>query len=435
MSLELIAISGIVVLLVLMFLSMPLGGAMIMMGLAGVIFVVGFDRGLSMLGMMTFRISSNYVMSVIPLFILMGFLAADAGLSNDAFYAANKWLGHFPGGLAMAAIGGCAGFAAVCGNSVATAVTMCTIALPEMRKYKYADQFSLGAISCGGLLGWMIPPSIPFVIYSILTEVSVGSLFIAGILPGILITILFITTVYITCRVNPHLGPPGPKASWRERVVVLKQVWAVLLLFLVVLGGMYGGVFTATEAGAVGAFGAFVLALARRRLTFKTLMKSLMQTGALTGMIFLLIIGATVFNSFMAVTEIPISLAKFISGLSLPPALIMSIILVIYIMVGFFMDIMAVIVLSIPIFYPTLVAMGVDPVLFGVLIVLSAMIGNVTPPVGIVVFAVTGYVKDVPMFTIFRGIWPYLYAMVIGMIILIFIPQISLFLPEHMIAK
>ena len=433
MSLATIGIIGIVLMLALMFLRMPLGVAMAMIGFAGLSYIAGFKEGLYTFGMTAYRMASEYMLTVLPLFIIMGTLASHAGLSRDAFYAINKWLGHLPGGLAMAAVGGCTGFAAVCGDSIATAATMCKVALPEMRRYNYADQLSLGTISCGGMLGFMIPPSIPFILYGILTEVSIGSLFIAGIFPGLLIAFLFMAAIYITCRRNPSLGPAGPRASWRERVAALYRMWWILALFILVLGGMYGGIFTPTEAGAVGAFGALVFGLGKRQLTWKGFTASLSETGRLTGMIFMLIIGAMIFNRFLAITEIPFSLAHFVGGLPVPPIVVMSALLVMYVILGFFMAVIAVMILTVPIIYPVLLTMGIDPVWFGVLCVLTIMIGLVTPPVGIVVYAVGGLVKDVPLFTIFRGVWPFLYAMLIALVILIIFPQISLWLPSMMI--
>ncbi len=433
MKLEIIGAIGIIIMLVLMFLKMPLGITMAMVGFIGFSYISGLNQGLSVLSVTAFRTGSSFMMSVIPLFVLMGIIAGYGGLSDEAFYTANKWLGHFPGGLAMAAVGGCAAFGSVCGAAVATATTMCTVALPEMRRYKYSDQLSLGTICCGGMLGFMIPPSIPFMLYGIVTNVSIGRLFIAGILPGLLITVLFIFAIYIVCRLNPSLGPSATRASWKERISSLSRVWGILVLFFLVIGGMYGGIFTPTEGGAVGAFGALVLALIKRRINWKNFKASIYDTANLTGMIFILIIGATIFAYFIAVTEIPFSLANFISELHVPPLVVVIVILVIYVIVGFFMEILAVMMLTVPIFFPILQSLSIDPVWFGVLVIVTVMIGQVTPPVGIVVFAVGGLVKDVPLFLIFRGIWPFMYAMLISLIILMALPQISLWLPDLML--
>jgi tripartite ATP-independent transporter DctM subunit len=320
----------------------------------------------------------------------------------------------------------------VCGAATATAVTMVKVALPEMRKYKYADQLSLGTIACGGMLGFMIPPSIPFVLYAYLTEESIGSLFIAGIFPGLLIAFLFIAAIYITCRRNPSLASIGPSASWKERITSIYRIWGIVLLFILVLGGIYGGIFTPTEAGAVGAFGALILGLAKRRITWGNFFEAIADTAKLAGMILVLIIGSSVFNHFIAITEIPYKLANFVGGLPMPSLVVMCVLLLVYVIVGFFMDIIAVIIITVPIIYPVLQTLNIDPVWFGVLAVLTIMIGSVTPPVGIVVYAVGGIVRDVPLFNIFRGVWPFLFAMLIAMVILIAFPQIALWLPSIM---
>jgi len=427
-----IGIIGIVVLLVLMFISMPLGGAMALVGVIGFAFVSGFEQGLSIFARTAFTTLSDYLLMVIPLFILMGMLASASELSHAAFYAANKWIGHLRGGLAMAAVAGCAGFGAVCGSAVATATTMCTAALPEMRRYRYSDQLSLGTIACGGLLGFMIPPSVPFVIYAFLTEESIGSLFIAGILPGLLIALLFMIAIYVTCRLNPSLATKMPKATWKERGVALYRLWAVLLLFFLVIGGIYTGVFTATEAGAVGAFVAMIIGIARKKLNWKILSDSFIQTLVLAGMIYVLIIGAQIFNNFIAITRIPFTLAKFVGELDLPPIAIMVSFLLMFIILGFFMDILAVMMLSIPIINPILVALGIDQIWFGVLVVLTVMIGNISPPVGIVVYAISGLVRDVPIFSIFRGVWPFFLSMLVATILIVIFPQIATWLPQLM---
>ena len=422
----------VVVLLVLIAFGVPIAFSMAITGGLGIISIGGLPTVLYTLGTYPVSRTGTFALSVIPLFILMGMLAAHAGLSGDAFYAINKWLGHFRGGLAMATVGGCAGFAAVCGAATATAATMCAVALPEMRKYKYSDQLSLGTIACGGMLGFMIPPSIPFIIYAYLTEESIGSLFVAGILPGLLITLFFIIAIYIACRINPSLGAPGPRASWRERLISLHRIWGVIVLFILVLGGMYSGVFTPTEGGAIGAFGALVLGLAKRRLTWKTFFQSLIDTGRITGMILLLIIGSTILNSFITITDIPFALADFVDGLAVSPVVIVATLLIIFVIIGFFMDIMAVMIIMVPIIYPLLVNLGIDAVWFGVLVMLTIMIGNISPPVGIVVYTVAGLVRDVPLFTIFRGVWPFFFAMLAAMVLLVIFPQISLVLPNLM---
>jgi C4-dicarboxylate transporter DctM subunit len=429
---ETIGIIGLIIMLVLMFLRVPLGLVLIMVGFGCFAWISGIDQGLSILGSSAFRTSSGYMLLVMPLFILMGSLASYAGLALDAFYAANKWIGHFRGGLAMATVCGCTAFGAVCGSSIATAATMCTVALPEMRRYGYKDQFSLGTICSGGLLGFMIPPSTAFIIYGICTQESIGRLFIAGIMPGLLIAFLFIIAISIWCRINPSLAPASPKVSWRERWGSLYKIWGVIALFILVMGGLYGGIFTPNEAAAVGAFGALVLGLLKRQMTWKIFTKSLNETGQLTGMIFFLIIGANIFNVFIAMSKIPLAIATFIGGLDLPPILIVIALVILYIILGFFMELISIILISMPIIYPLLVTVGIDPIWFGVLVVLTIMIGQITPPVGVVVYAIGGMVRDVPLFTIFNGTWPFLYAQILAAIILIAFPEISVWLPNLM---
>jgi C4-dicarboxylate transporter DctM subunit len=435
MSNESIGVIGIIVMLLLMFLRMPLGAVMMSTGFFGCVYIAGLDQGMYFLRSAAYTTANSYTLTVIPLFTLMGIFAAYAGLSNDGFYAVNKWLGHLKGGLAMATVGGCAAFAAVCGSSIATAVTMCKIALPEMKKHNYADELSMGTIASGGLLGFMIPPSNPMILYCYLTEVSIGRLFMAGIFPGLLITVLFVIAIYISCKINPTLASTGLKYSWKERFKSLYLIWGVLVLFFLVMGGMYGGLFTPTEGGAIGAFGALLLGILKKRLTWKLFTASLMETVQLTGMILFLIMGSTVLNSFIALTDIPFALSNFVSSLQVSPMLVVASILVIYFLVGFFMDVIAVVIITVPIFYPILVSLNIDPIWFGVLVILTIMMGNVSPPFGITVFAIGGLAPEVPLYTIFRGVWPYLYAMIVAMIILIIFPQISLWLPSIMMGK
>jgi tripartite ATP-independent transporter DctM subunit len=432
MSPETIGIIGLILMLVFMLLRVPLGVVMTLLGFGCFAWIAGWDPGLAMFGSTAFRTSTGYMLFVIPLFILMGSLASYGELALDAYYAANKWLGHLRGGLAMATIAGSTAFGAVCGSSIATAATMCKVALPEMRRYGYSDQFSLGAICSGGLLGFMIPPSTAFIIYGITTQESIGRLFIAGIFPGIVIAISYMVAIYITCRINPNLAPRASKSTVKERFSALYRIWGILVLFFLVLGGIYGGFFTPNEAGAVGAFGALVLGLAKRKLPLPVIKKSLTETAQLTGMIFLLIIGANIFNVFIAVSKIPFGLAAFISGLAVPPIGIVLLLVLIYIILGFFMELLSVILITMPIFYPLLLAIGIDPIWFGVLVVLTVMIGQITPPVGVVVYAIGGLVKEVPLSTIFRGVWPFLFAQLAALVLLLVFPQISLWLPNLM---
>ena len=432
MSLAMVGLIGVCLLFVLIFLNMPIGLSLAMVGFIGLGVIRGMEPGLSVLGMEYFRQASKYPFSVIPLFVGMGFLASEVRLSSDAFYAINKWIGHWRGGLAMATTGACGMFAAICGDAIATSTTVAAVALPVMRKHKYANVLSLGCLAAGGNLGFLIPPSLGFIFYAILTEQSVGTLFMSGILPGLLLTGLFMVTIWIMCRINPRLAPPSPKASWRERVGSLRYVIGSLLLIMLVLGGIYAGFFTPTEAGAVGVFGVIVLGLLNRQLTWQGLTSSLYETVKLVGKIFILVIGAMVFSRFMCVTEIPLHLADAIGKLITSPYVVLAIIMIFYILIGFIMDIMSIILLAAPILHPILVGLGFDPVWLAVITMITVLMGHISPPVGIVVYGLSGYVTDVPIFTIFRGALPFLGAMLVCLVILIAFPQISLLIPYMM---
>jgi len=433
MSLDSVAILGIALLLVLMFLRMPIAVSMGIAGFVGLCLIRGVEPAMGLLALASYRTATSYQLSMIPLFVLMGELAFRGGLSEEAFSSLYKWIGQLRGGLAMASVGACAAFGSVCGSHVATAVTMCSAALPEMRKYKYSDELSLGAICAGGTLGIMIPPSSAFVVYGFVTEVPVGALFIAGILPGILVTVLFWIQIYINCRLHPELGPSGPKTPWREKLLAFNGIWLILLIFIIVIGGIYAGIFTPTESAAVGAFLIFMVGLVKRRLTWNSFYDSVVGTVKISTMIFFLIIGAAIFGSFLTTSEITFKLSEFVGSLQVNSYVILAAVLLIYTITGFFLDIYAVILITLPVFFPIVVlSLGFDPLLFGVLSTLTVMIGSITPPVGVVVFAIAGRVKEVSMYTIFRGCTPYVVTMIVALIILIAFPQISLVLPNLM---
>jgi len=425
-------ILGIAALFTLMAVGMPLAFAMGLVGFAGYCYIVSVDAGISQLESVPFDVGSDYILAVVPLFLLMGQFAFHSGLSQDLYDTFYKWLGQYPGGLAMATVGGCAAFAAVSGSSVATAATMGTVALPAMRKYKYSDRLALGSIAAGGTLGILIPPSIVFILYGILTEQSIGKLFLAGFLPGALAVLLYLSVIFIQVRLNPQLGPSGPKTKLKEKILSLRSTWGMLLLFALVMGGIYVGFFTPTEAGAVGAFGAFLIALLRRRLTWQTLHSSLLETGRTTAMLIIIFVGAMIFNYFMAVSNLPMALAEFITEHGLNHYTILSAILVVYLFLGCIMDPGSMIILTIPIVYPIIQSMGFDPIWFGVIIVMVAEIGTITPPVGLNVFVVAGVAKTTSIEEVFRGIIPFWGIDMVRLIILVAIPQISLFLPNIM---
>ncbi len=428
-----IALLGIGLFLVLMFFRMPIGLAMGLTGFLGLYVIRGGPAALSQVAIVTYRQATFYETTVLPLFIFMGILASHGGISERAFSAINKWIGHFRGGLAMACTGASAAFGAVCGSNIATAATLLSVALPEMRRFKYKDELSLGTIACGGNLGFIIPPSGAFVIYGLVTQESIGKLFLAGILPGILLTLLYCLAIYIWVRAKPEIAPQTPKVSMAERVRSTKDLWEVILIFILVMGGIYMGVFTATEGGAVGSAVILIICLARSKLSWKKFQQALMETGELTGIIFIMIIGSMIFSSFLTTTEVGLKLAHWIEGANIQPVLILTAILIIYILAGCFMDIYAVILVTLPIFYPLVIGIGYDSILFGVLIVFMIMIGCVTPPVGILVFAVKGMARDVPLPIIFRGTMPFILATIFCVGILILVPQLSLLLPNLMI--
>lgn len=432
MSLTMIGIISICVLFVLMFIGMPIGFAMALVGLVGIVLIRGSEAALINMAILTFRNSASYMLVAVPLFVWMGFLAVETGLIRGVFYAMNKLVGHLRGGLAISTIIGCAFFGAICGDVIAATITMKTMALPEMRRYKYNDKLSLGCLAAAANLSSIIPPSILMIIYCVLTEGSIGKLFIAGILPGILLTILFIITVLIICRINPEMAAVGPKASWIERIKSFGGIWKVGVIAVLVLGGIYGGVFSPTEAGGIGVFGIVIIGLFNRQLTRQIFLKSIENALGATGMVFILIIGSNIFSTLMVTTEIPYLLADFITNLSLHRNLVLIVILLFYFIIGCIMDITSVMIITAPIFYTIFKSLGFDPTFIGLLTMISIVIGNITPPFGIVVFTLSGITTDVPILDIFRGALPFVAAMLLGLILLVAFPQITLFLPNLM---
>ena len=432
MDSETIGLIGIALLFLLLALRMHIGLALLLVGFLGYGFSMGWESAMPLLGMTPYSSGSSYMLSVIPLFVLMGQFAYVSGISRDIYKTVHCWLGHLPGGLAMATILGCAGFSAISGSSLATAATMGTVALPEMKKYGYDPSLASGSVAAGGTLGILIPPSIGFVIYGILVEESIGRLFMAGIFPGIFLAGLFVLTIYIQCRLKPSMGPKGPVRTFTEKILSLGGVWGMLLLFILVIGGIYLGIFTPTEAAGVGAFGSFLIALLKKKLNPATIVECLMSTGKTTAMIFLIIIGAELFSRFLAVTQLPMHLADFLGGLSWNRNLILLGMLVLYLILGCVMDCFAIMILTTPILFPVVQALGFDPIWYGVVMVVVLEIGLITPPVGLNVFVISGVAGDIPISRIFRGIWPFLLASVVAILCLILFPQIAMFLPSRM---
>jgi C4-dicarboxylate transporter DctM subunit len=430
MSPQLIGIIGVIVLLVLFTIGVPVGFSMAIVGLAGYCIIVTPSAGFSLLASDFFDIFSSYTLTVIPFFMLMGAIAYSSGMSSRLYDASYKIFGSVRGGLVMATIAGCAGFAAICGSTSATAAAMGRVALPEMKRYKYDDALATGSVAAAGTLGIMIPPSSIFIVYGIMMQESINKLFIAGILPGIMLAVLFAITTFLICRNRPQLAPPGPSTTFVEKVKSLSGIVEMVLLFVVVIGGLFFGWFSAMQAGAIGAAGAALIGLVRRQLNWQGFTAAIKDTLKITCQVMIIVAGATVFGHFIARTKIPLELAAWVGGLPLPALGTMAVIIVLYLLGGTFMDSLAMITLTVPIIGGVVKELGFDPIWFGVIIVLVTEIGVISPPEGINVFVIKGIAKDVPLQTVFRGVMPYVYAMIIGAIILLFVPQIATFLPD-----
>ncbi|HET56831.1 MAG TPA: TRAP transporter large permease [Deltaproteobacteria bacterium] len=427
-----VGIIGLIALFLMIFSRMPVAFVMTIVGFVGFGTVINFDAALNLVAKDFFSVFGSQSLTVVPLFVLMGQIAFHSGISKRLFDSAYVFLGSQPGGLAMATIGACAGFAAICGSTNATAATMGAVTLPEMKRFNYKPELATGVVAAGGSLGILIPPSVIFIVYGVMTQQSIGELFMAGILPGVLLTVLFIVTIAVWCRVDPELGPAGPRTSIREKIASLSGIIETLILFVMVMGGLFAGIFTPTEAGAVGALGTLLLSLLKRQLTWKGFVESLMETTRISCMILLIVAGATVFGHFLAVTRIPFDIATWISSLTLPSWTVIILILLVYFVGGCFIDSLALIMLTVPIFYPVVLTLGFDPIWFGVVIVLITQIGVITPPVGVNVYVVSGVARDVPLQTIFKGVLPLLLALIIAVLILIPFPWIALWLPGLM---
>ncbi len=423
---------GMVMMLLLLFLGMPIGFAMSWVGFLGMLLLVGQDAGLTLIKTVPFNTATTYSLSVVPLFILMGAFAFHSGLSRDLYFMAYRWLGHMPGGLAMATVGGCAGFAAISGSSLATAATMGMVALPEMKRYKYDPALATGSIAAGGSIGILIPPSVVLIIYGILTNQPIGTLFIAGFIPGILEAVFYVITIYILCKRRPEMGPPGARSNLKEKILSLKDTSGALALFVLVIGGLYLGIFTPTEAAGVGAFGALIFTLLRKKLNLKSFFSSLNDSVKTTAMAFLILIGAMLLGYFLTVTQLPFDLADLVTRMEMNRYIILGCVLFIFMALGCVMDSLSIVLLTIPIFFPIITALEFDPIWFGILVVRVVEIGMITPPVGVNVFIIKGVAKDVPMYTIFRGIFPFLIADICHLALLLAVPQITLFLPNLM---
>jgi len=432
MSVTAVGIVGIVVLVIVLFSNMPVGFVMGIVGFLGFSYIKGFGPGLSIIAKDFFEIFSSYGLTVVPLFVFMGQLSYYSGISRRLYDSAYVLMGSRRGGLAMATVGACAGFSAISGSTNATAATMATVTLPEMKRYGYDMGLATGTVAAAGSLGILIPPSVIFIVYGILTEQSIGKLFAAGILPGILLSFLFLLVIYLRVLHNPSLAPPGPKTSAREKIRSFAGIVETLIIFGMVMGGIFFGIFTPTEAAAAGAFLTLVLAIARRQLSWQGFLDSVADTTRISCMVMVIVAGATIFGHFMAVTRVPFDISNWVTSLPLPGSAIMMIVILIYLVGGFFMDAFALIMLTIPIFFPVSQALGYDPIWFGVIIVLITEMGVITPPVGINVYVVHGVAKDVPLDVIFKGVLPMLVALLVCNLLLLIFPQIALYLPGLM---
>ncbi len=423
---------GFAAIFVLALLRVPLAFAMGLVGLAGIGLTRGWQPALASAAQVVHETGFAYTLSVIPLFILMGNFVARAGLAHELFAAAYAFIGHRRGGLAHATVAACAGFGAICGSSIATAATMSKVAYPTMKKLGYSDQLSTGVMAAGGTLGIMIPPSTIMVIYGIITETHIGKLFAAGVVPGLLTVALLMVAISLTTARDPEHAPPGELVSWPERWRALRGIWGVLLLVVLVLGGIYGGVFTATEGAGIGASGAFLFALARRQLSWKTLSQVLVESARTTAMLFTLLIAATIFANFVNFTSMPGDLKDWITHLGLSPVMIIAAMMLIYVVLGTVMEELTMVLLTIPLFFPIVLGLGFDPVWFGVLIVMVVQIGLISPPVGMNLFVLNALLPGVGLGNIFRGVWPFVVVLVLVLGLLIAFPQLSLWLPGLM---
>lgn len=429
---QIIGVVGIAGLFLLLIIGMPIGFSLAFVGFWGIGFITDISVALPTLIRSFFGTFTTYSFTVIPLFVIMGELASASGLSQGIYSVADKWLRRLPGGLAIATIGACAGFAAICGSSVATAATLGRVALPEMEKYKYDARLSTGSVAAGGTLGFLIPPSIGFVVYGILTEQSIGKLLISGFIPGFLLAIAYILIIVVWVVIKPEAAPSNPeKVTLIEKVRSLKLIWELIVVFLLVMGGIYLGFFTPTEAGALGAFFLFVVTIMRRKLTWPSLKEAMTSTTRISVMIFMILAGAYVFTYFMALTMIPMNLSLYLSELELSRYSILAIILIGYLILGCFLDATSMMVLTLPVIFPTILKLGFDPIWFGVISVLMMEAGLITPPLGLNIFVISG-VADVPMGTVFKGAVFFLFAIFVVVFLVTVFPQIALFLPGIM---
>jgi C4-dicarboxylate transporter DctM subunit len=429
---DIVALVGFIALFALMLLRVPVGMAMGLVGVAGFGYLSGSGPALKIVGHTSMRTVTDWNFAVVPLFLLMGSFATTSGMSRELFRAANAFLGHLRGGLGIATIAACGGFAAICGSSVATAATFSRVAYPEMRRFGYPQSFATGVIAAGGTLGIMIPPSTVLAVYGLITEQDIGKLFVAGIVPGLLAVLMYMATITIIGRVRPEFLPAGKRAPWRERWRAMREVWATLGLFLFVIGGIYGGLFTATEAAGMGAGGAFLIGIARGRLSREDIRRSLLEATRTTAAVFTVLIGAILFGYFLTITQTPQKVTEFLTGLGLGRYGVLALIMVMYLVLGCLMDALAMIILTVPIIFPVIKELGFDPIWFGVIIVMTVELGLIHPPVGMNIFVIKSVVEDAKIATIFYGVLPFIITDIVRLLLLIALPGLALWLPSKM---
>ena len=429
MSVALVTVFTVALLFLFFLMGFEIGLSMALAGFIGYVIMVGLDAALNLVALDVWSVFSSYGFIVIPLFVLMGQIASNTGISKGLYSCAYRFLGHVPGGLAIGTVAAATAFKAICGSSTATSATFATIAIPEMDRYGYDKRLSCGTVATVGTLGVIIPPSVVLIIYGILTETSIGKLFLAGIIPGLLIAFSFVVTLFGWCKINPKLGPGGEKSTWKARLASLPSVAWVLAIFILVVGGLMQGFFTPTEAGSVGAFSVFLLVLAKRDITWKSTLKSISDSLKIACMVLMLILGATILGHFFAATKTPYLVADWLGGLPLHRTMVMVIIIFVYLIGGSFIEDLAFLILATPIFLPLVLKLGYDPIWFGVIVCVTSMIGIILPPMAVNVFVVSGIAK-VPIGTVYKGIYPYLMGMSVCLLILLLFPGISLWLPN-----
>ena len=433
MGTDAVAVTGFISLFALMLLRVPVGIAMGLVGVLGFGYMIGdIGPALKLLSQSPIRTATDAEFAVIPLFLLMGAFASASGMSRELFRASNTFLGHLRGGLGIATIVACGGFAAICGSSVATAATFSKVAYPEMRQHGYPQSFATGVIAAGGSLGIMIPPSTVFAVYGLITEQDIGKLFIAGIIPGLLAVGMYIATINIIAFLRPGFLPSAPRHSWADRIAAVRDVWAVVLLFVFIIGGLYGGLFTATEAAGMGAAGAFIISVLRQKLSRADFWRCLIESLRTTAAVFTILIGALIFGYFLTITQTPQKITAFLTGLGLGPYGVLVLIMLMYLVLGCIMDAMAMIILTIPIVFPVIRTLGFDPVWFGVIIVMTVELGLIHPPVGMNVFVIKSVIKDVKLSTVFYGVMPFVLTDILRLAVLIVLPILATWLPSHM---